>query len=86
MATRVKREAVEEDDKTIIYMIVGFCVGALISLLFFEYYWVGVGGGAGMLIGIIASSVVDYMKAKNAPVAVAPKKVSKKSKPKTAKK
>ena len=56
----------EEDDKTIIYMIVGFCVGAIIALLCFEYFWVGVGGGAGMLVGILISTIVDYRKAKKA--------------------
>ena len=49
-------------------MIVGFCLGAIVALLFFEYYWVGVGGGAGMLLGILVSTFVDYTKAKNAPV------------------
>ncbi len=84
MAKAVKRgktevEAIkEEDDKTIIYMIVGFCVGAIIALIFFEYYWVGVGGGAGMLLGILVSTVVDYKKAKNVKVPV--KKTTKKAK------
>lgn len=74
MAKAVKRGkaeiniAKEEDDKTIVYMIVGFCVGAIVALLFFEYYWVGVGGGAGMLLGILVSTFVDYQKAKKAPV------------------
>ena len=71
MAKEVKKgkkeiEAIkEEDDKTIIYMIVGFCFGAIVALIFFEYYWVGVGGGAGMLLGILISTVVDYSKSKN---------------------
>ena len=74
MAKAVKRGkaeiniAKEEDDKTIVYMIVGFCVGAIVALLFFEYYWVGVGGGAGMLLGILVSTFVDYQKAKKVPV------------------
>ncbi len=66
MAKVMKRE-VEENDNTIIYMIVGFCVGAIIALVFFEYFWVGVGGGVGMLLGILASVIADYFKAKNAP-------------------
>lgn len=87
MAKAVKRgkaeiEAIkEEDDKTIIYMIVGFCVGAIVALIFFEYYWVGVGGGAGMLLGILISTVVDYKKAKAAPkVSPAKKTPAKKNK------
>ena len=74
MAKAVKRgkaeiEAIkEEDDKTIIYMIVGFCFGAIVALIFFEYYWVGVGGGAGMLLGILVSTIVDYKKSKDVPV------------------
>ncbi len=85
MAKAVKRgkteiEAIkEEDDKTIVYMIVGFCFGAIIALIFFEYYWVGVGGGAGMLLGILVSTVVDYSKSKNAKVP-AKKTTKKKSK------
>ena len=83
MAKAVKRGKVEveamkeEDDKTIIYMIVGFCLGAILALIFFEYYWVGVGGGAGMLGGILISVFVDYSKSKNTPAAQtkkAPKK------------
>ena len=70
--------AQEDDDKTIIYMIVGFCVGAIVALIFFEYYWVGVGGGAGMLVGILVSTVVDYVKSSNVEVPV--KKTKKKSK------
>lgn len=65
MAKDVKREISEEDDKTIIYMIVGFCVGVIISLIFFEYYWLGVGGGAGMLVGILISTLVDYLGAQD---------------------
>ncbi len=68
MAKAIKRVEAEEDDKTIIYMIVGFCIGALIALIFFEYYWVGVGGGAGMLAGILISTLVDYNKAKDVKV------------------
>ena len=65
MAKAIKREVVnEEDDKTVIYMIIGFCAGVLISLMFFEYYWAGVGGGTGMLVGIIISTIVDYKKQK----------------------
>ena len=82
---RGKKEAEiikEEDDKTIIYMIIGFCVGAIIALLCFEYYWVGVGGGAGMLVGILVSIIVDEAKAKNKSKVivkkVAPKKKAKK--------
>ncbi len=70
----------EEDDKTIIYMIVGFCVGAIVALVFFEYYWVGVGGGAGMLLGILVSTFVDYHKSKNAPKIAPAKKSNKKAK------
>ncbi len=80
----VKRDEVE-DDKTIIYMIVGFCVGAIISLLCFEYYWVGVGGGAGMLVGILVSTVVDYLKAQNEEKVI-PAKVKKTSKKTSVKK
>jgi len=80
MAKAVKREVIkEEDDKTIYYMLIGFGVGALVSLLFFEYYWVGVGGGTGMLLGIILSAIVDYTKAKNTNVS-APASKTKKSK------
>lgn len=61
MAKVTKRE---ETDKTVIYMIVGFCIGALIALIFFEYYWIGVGGGIGMLLAILVSTFVDYKKAK----------------------
>lgn len=75
----------EDDDKTIYYMIIGFVVGALVSLAFFEYYWVGVGGGTGMLLGIIVATIVDYSKAKRKPVAVA-KKTEKKPAKKTTKK
>ena len=85
MAKVVKRDETQEDDKTIIYMIVGFCVGAVIALLFFEYYWVGVGGGAGMLVGILASVVVDYFKTKNTPKETKVKKASTKSTKKTKK-
>ena len=85
MAKVVKRDETQEDDKTIIYMIVGFCVGAVIALLFFEYYWVGVGGGAGMLVGILASVVVDYFKNKNTPKETKVKKASTKSTKKTKK-
>lgn len=61
MAKVTKRE---ETDKTVIYMIVGFCVGALVALIFFEYYWIGVGGGIGMLLAILVSTFADYKKAK----------------------
>ncbi len=61
MTKVVKRET---EDKTVTYMIVGFCVGAIISLIFFEYYWVGVGAGAGMLLSILVSAYVDFAKAK----------------------
>ena len=80
MAKAVKRgkkeiEAIkEEDDKTIIYMIVGFCFGAIVALICFEYYWVGVGGGAGMLLGILVSTIVDYVKTKEEPVKKTTKK------------
>ena len=84
MAKEIKKgkkeiEAVkEEDDKTIIYMIIGFCLGAVIALLCFEYYWVGVGGGAGMLLGILVSTVVDFQKSKvEKPVAKSPVEKSK---------
>lgn len=63
MTKVVKRE--EEKDKTIIYMIVGFCVGAIIALIFFEYFWVGVGGGAGMLLAILVATIVEYKEAKD---------------------
>ena len=85
MAKVVKRDMVEEDDKTIYYMIIGFVVGALISLAFFEYYWVGVGGGTGMLLGIIVSTIVDYCKAKDKPAYI-PAKENKKPAKKTNKK
>ena len=85
MAKEVKRakvEVKEEDDKTVIYMVVGFCLGAIIALIFFEYYWVGVGGGTGMILGILASTFVDYSKRKKKEVAkpkkAAPKKRAKK--------
>ena len=75
----------ENDDKTIYYMIIGFVVGALVSLAFFEYYWVGVGGGTGMLLGIIVATIVDYAKAKSKPVAVAKKEGKKPAKKATKK-
>ena len=61
MTKVVKREA---EDKTVTYMIVGFCVGAIISFIFFDYYWIGVGAGAGMLLSILVSAYVDFVKAK----------------------
>jgi Ca2+/Na+ antiporter len=79
MAKVTKRE---ETDKTVIYMIVGFCIGALIALIFFEYYWIGVGGGIGMLLAILVSTFVDYKKAKEVEEEN-PKAVTKKASAKT---
>lgn len=73
----------EETDKTVIYMIVGFCIGAIVALIFFEYYWIGVGGGIGMLLAILVSTFVDYRKAKEIEEEK-PKAVTKKTPSKTA--
>ncbi len=80
MAKVTKRE---ETDKTVIYMIVGFCIGAIVALIFFEYYWIGVGGGIGMLLAILVSTFVDYRKAKEIEEEK-PKAVTKKAPSKTA--
>lgn len=79
MAKVTKRE---ETDKTVIYMIVGFCIGAIVALIFFEYYWIGVGGGIGMLLAILVSTFVDYKKAKEVEEEK-PKAVTKKAPAKT---
>ncbi len=71
----------KEEDKTIIYMVVGFCIGVIVTLFMFEYYWIGVGGGVGMLVGVIASIISDSIVAKDEKV-VKPKKVAKTSKKK----
>ena len=64
-----------------------FCVGAIIALIFFEYYWVGVGAGVGMLLSIFVSAYVDFRKAKEEPVKVREsRKVVVKATPKTTKK
>ena len=62
MAKGRKKEV--QTDKTTIYMIVGFCIGAIIALVFFEYYWIGVGGGAGMLLAILVATLMEYKETK----------------------
>ena len=44
-------------------MLVGAAVGAIVALAFFEYYWVGVGIGAGLLLGVLVSTFADYRNA-----------------------
>lgn len=50
-------------DNTIIYMIVGAAVGAIVTLIFFEYYWGLLGIGVGLVLGVLVSTFVDYRNA-----------------------
>ncbi len=44
---------VKKETKPVPYMFVGFVVGVLVSIIFFEYYWAGVNGGIGIMLELL---------------------------------
>lgn len=47
------------DNIVVKYMVICGIIGAVITIIFFEHYWVGVGLGLGMIVGILVSAIIN---------------------------